>query len=102
MAFGQGPRGGAFSNVLAQQLVLSPAAVNTVTSVEQTFTCPGIPASTTAVAIVIVNCTAPLAGTIVGNVRVSAVNQIGIQFANPTAGNLTPTASTTYNVVAMW
>lgn len=102
MAFGQGPAGGSFRNVLAQQLVLSPAQVNTVTSVEQTFTCPGIPAVATAAAIVIVNAQATTAGIVVGNVRQSAVNQIGIQFGNPTAGNVTPAASTTYNVVAMW
>lgn len=101
-AFGQLNRGG-FSNVLAIQLVLTPAAVNTIICAEQTFTCPGIPAVATASAIVVVNRTSALNGAIeVCHCRQSAVNQIGISWVNPTAGSVTPTAAQTYSVVAMW
>lgn len=103
-AFGQaGRQTGAFTNVLAIQLVLTPAIVATIVAAEQTFTCPGVPATTTAPAIVVVNRQGAPNGAIeVCHCRVSAVNQIGISWVNPTAAGVTPTAATTYNVVVMW
>ena len=77
-------------------IVLSPAAVDTVTAVEQDFAATGIGLLITDQ--VSVECMAPKAGVGISNARVSAVDQLSIQFFNPTAGNITPTASTTYRV----
>lgn len=79
------------------QLTLSPAQVNTITAAEQTFTATGIGLLTTDV--VVVSCSAPSAGVGIVNARVSAADALTIQFVNPTAGNITPTASTIYNVM---
>lgn len=80
-------------------LTLSPAIVNTVTAPEQTFTATGIGLLTTDQ--VHVQCMAPLAGVGVINARVSAADALTLQFCNPTAGNLTPTASTVYRVTVI-
>lgn len=80
-------------------IVLSPAQVNTVTAAEQTFSNVGIGLLTTDQ--VTVECMAPTAGIGIVNSRVSAADALTIQFINPTAGNLTQTASTTYRVTVM-
>lgn len=80
-------------------ITLSPAIVNTVTAPEQNFAATGI-------GLILgdqvhVQCMAPLAGVGVINARVSATDQLTLQFVNPTAGNLTPTASTQYRVTVL-
>jgi hypothetical protein len=77
-------------------LTLSPAAVASVTAPEQTFAATGI--GLLVGDRVYVECTAPLAGVGVINARVSAADTLALQFVNPTAGSLTPTASTVYYV----
>ena len=69
--------------------VLTPVAVAGSTAAEQSFTVPGILVGD----ILDINCAvAQTAGLGIVNVRVSAANTITIQFANSTAGSLTPTA----------
>lgn len=80
-------------------ITLSPSAVNTITAPEQTFAATGIGLLTTDQ--VHVQCMAPLAGVGILNSRVSAADTLAIQFVNPTAGNLTPTASTIYRVTVI-
>jgi len=80
-------------------LTLSPAAVASVTAPEQTFAATGIGLVTTDQ--VQVQCMAPLAGVGVINARVSAADALTLQFVNPTAGSLTPTASTVYRVTVI-
>jgi hypothetical protein len=80
-------------------LTLSPAIVNTITAPEQSFAATGIGLLTTDQ--VQVQCMAPLAGVAIVNARVSAADTLTIQFVNPTAGNLTPTASTVYRVTVL-
>jgi len=77
-------------------LTLSPVAVAAITAPEQTFAATGIGLLTTDQ--VQVQCMAPLAGVGIANARVSAADTLAIQFVNPTAGSLTPTASTVYRV----
>jgi hypothetical protein len=77
-------------------LTLSPVAVAGATAPEQSFAATGIGLLTTDV--VYVSCAAPLAGVGLINARVSAADTLTLQFVNPTAGSLTPTASTVYNV----
>lgn len=80
-------------------LTLSPVQVNTITAAEQNFAATGIGLLTTD--FVTVSCAAPTAGIGIVNARVSAADQLTIQFVNPTAGNLTQTASTVYQVLVM-
>lgn len=102
MAFGS-PPGTGFRNILAVQTTLTPAAVLTITSAEQTFTVPGIPDPALFTSIVLVSKPTAQAGLIGPfNARASAANQIGISFGNPTVASITPTAGEIYNVVAMW
>jgi hypothetical protein len=77
-------------------IILSPASVAATTAPIQTFAATGIGLLTTDA--VLVECTAPLAGVAVVNAYVSAADTLSLQFVNPTAGPLTPTASTTYYV----
>lgn len=71
------------------------ALIATVSSNEQTVTEAGIAATD-----VMVGITKPThqTGLIMGAGRVSAATAIKVSFANPTAGNLTPTASEVYGV----
>jgi hypothetical protein len=73
--------------------ILSPAKVLTITAVEQTFTVPEILATDV---FVCSNKPTTNAGVIMGQGRVSAANQVAATFVNPTAGDVTPTASETY------
>lgn len=77
-------------------ITLSPAAVGATSAPIQTFAATGIGLLTTDA--IQVNCQAPLTGVTIGNVAVSAADTLSIQFVNPTAGSLTPTASTVYRV----
>lgn len=77
-------------------LTLSPVAVAAASAPPQSFTATGIGLLTTDT--VVVTCTAPLTGVINTNAYVSAADTLTITFVNPTAGSLTPTASTIYYV----
>jgi hypothetical protein len=66
---------------------LTPVAVAGSTAAEQSFTIPGMQLGD----YVDVNCgVAQTAGITIGNVRVSAANTLTVEFANSTAGTLTP------------
>lgn len=73
--------------------ILSPAQVNTITAVEQTFAVPEVLATDV---FLFSNKPTTNAGVIMGQGRVSAANQVALTFVNPTAGNVTPTASQEY------
>lgn len=73
--------------------ILSPAIVATITTAEQTFTVPEVLAADVAVSV---QKPTNNAGVMVGQARVSAANQLGITFVNPTAAGVTPTASQEY------
>lgn len=77
-------------------LTLSPVAVAATSAATQAFAATGIGLLTTDT--VIVTCTAPLAGVTNANAYVSAADTLSVTFVNPTAGSLTPTASTLYYV----
>lgn len=77
---------------------ISPALVAANTSAEQTFTVSGLVAATDELLSVIKP--THQAGLLVGNCRVSADNQIAIQFANITGSSITPTASESYSIYA--
>jgi hypothetical protein len=80
-------------------LTLSPASVAAISAPEQTFAATGIGLLVTDQ--VTVECMAPLAGVGIANSRVSAADTLAIQFVNPTAGALVPTASTVYRVTVL-
>jgi hypothetical protein len=69
---------------------LTPSSVSTITAPAQTFTVPGLQVGDA----VNVNPPGQTAGVTIGSVRVSAADTLSIQFVNPTAGSLTPTAGT--------
>lgn len=77
------------------QSALTPAAVNTITAPEQTFTVNGLLVGD----IVLVNKPTAQAGLAVASARVTAANTLGITYVNPTVGNITPTAETYLIVV---
>ncbi len=79
--------GNVFSTTVVR-LTLTPAAVNTITAVEQTFTVPGVKLGDH----ISVNPPGTTSGAIIGAARASAANQIAIQFVNPTVGSVTPLA----------
>jgi hypothetical protein len=75
---------------------ITPASVAANTTVEQTFTVPGL----VLVDNVDVSTPSLVAGISVTNCRVSAANTLAIQFANNTAGALTPPVGT-YNILVV-
>jgi hypothetical protein len=77
-------------------LTLSPASVAPNTSAEQTFSTTGIGLLTTD--IVLVQKPTSQAGLVLGGSRVSAADQLAINFGNLTASTITPTASQVYTV----
>jgi len=83
----------------------SPSAVAQSTTAEQTLTIQSGTGGTMLLAagdLVYVNKPTSQAGLGVGNVRVSSGNTLGITFDNvPAGGNITPTASEVYGVVAL-
>lgn len=81
--------------------VASPSAVGTLTTSEKTMTMMTAAGSNFALAagdLVFVNKPTSQAGLGVGNVRVSAANTLAVNFSNPTAATITPTATETYSV----
>ena len=86
---GIGPAGAAATTV-----TITPAAVATKTTAEQLFTVAGVRAGELA----IINKPTTNAGLDIVGVRVAGNNQIGVTFANFTAGTLTPTAGEAYLV----
>jgi len=86
---------GAFVNIagLAKGMItISPAAVAANTTVEQTFTVPGLIVGD------VLNVQKPSAQAGLGlvNERVSAPNTMAITFVNSTASSITPTANEVY------
>lgn len=73
---------------------LSPASVAANTTAEQTFTCTGVAVGD----VVWVNKPTSQAGLGIAGVRVSAANQIAINFVNATASPIVPTASQVYQI----
>lgn len=92
----EGYRVTTFPANLQLSATLSPAAVAASTTVEQLFTVTGVAPGM----IVQVNKPTTNAGVAVLTSRVTANNQIGITFANTTAGVLTPTAAEVYVIGA--
>lgn len=72
------------------QAALTPAAVNTITAPEQTFTVRGLVVGD----VVVVNKPSAQAGLGLAGARVTAADTLGITYVNPTVGNITPTAET--------
>jgi hypothetical protein len=77
-------------------ITLSPASVAPNTSAEQTFSATGIGLLTTD--LVVVQKPTSQAGLVMGGTRVSAADQLAINFGNLTAATITPTASQVYTV----
>ena len=76
------------------QATLTPVSVAGSTSAEQNFTIPGLQLND----FLDLNCNvAQTAGIGIGNVRVSAVNTMTVEFTNSTAGALTPVTGV-YNI----
>jgi hypothetical protein len=88
--------GTAITKIKTYSQSLSPAIVNANSGNEQTFTVTGL---TTADQVVVTKPTLQT-GLIIHNARVSAADTLAISFANCTGGNITPTASETYSVIA--
>lgn len=75
----------------------SPTSVAPNTSAEQAITVTG----TATGQLVILNKPTAQAGLALGTARVSAANTVQVTFGNDTAATITPTASETYNVIAI-
>lgn len=91
-----GASGTALTQIRVYSPSITPVAVLSLTSVEQTFTVTGL-ATTDKVSL---NSIAALGdGLIIAGVRVSATDTLAIRFANLTLGSLTPAAGV-YPVVA--
>lgn len=73
---------------------LSPASVAANTTAEQTFTVTGVAVGD----VIFVNKPTAQAGLGIVGVRVSAANQIAINFGNFTASPIVPTASQVYQI----
>jgi hypothetical protein len=76
-------------------LTLSPVAVAAATTAEQTFPLLGVLPGD----FVEINKPTNQAGLGIGNVRVSAKDQIAVSFINATAASITPTATQIYQVL---
>lgn len=82
----------------------SPSTVNAITSGERAFTVQSGTGGTMLVAAtdaVVVNKPTAQAGLGLGNARVSASNTLQQSFFNASGGNITPTASEAYSIVAL-
>lgn len=77
-------------------ITLSPTSVAPNTSAEQTFSATGIGLLTTD--LVVVQKPTSQAGLVIGGTRVSAADQLAINFGNLTAATITPTAAEVYVV----
>lgn len=78
------------SKIAVYSQTITPASVGAATVAEQTFTVTGL----TTADKVIVNPGAISNAIGIGGWRVSAADTLAVQFINPTAGALTPTAGT--------
>jgi hypothetical protein len=94
LAVGSG--GTELSLVKLYSQTVTPASVAAATVAEQTFTVTGLTTGDK----VFVNAAAISNAVGIGNVRVSAANTLAVQFINPTAGALVPTAGT-WNIMAI-
>lgn len=84
-------QGGGSTTIHAMYVIkqtLTPAAVGANTTAEQTFTVPGLAVGDA----IDINKASHQTGLSIGNVRVSAANQLAIQYVNTTAGSITPTS----------
>lgn len=93
-----------FMHISVVQLALTPAACGAATATEQTFTVTGLSVGDSLqTQDVILNVYKPTAqtGLAIGSCRVSAANTISIQFINPTAGSITPTAGELYTITVL-
>lgn len=66
----------------------TPSSVSTITAPAQTVTVPGVLVGD----FVYVTPPGQTSGVTIGSAYVSAANTVSVQFVNPTAGSLTPTA----------
>jgi len=96
-----GPRGVAqpFDMIMVKSLTLTPAAVATITTTDQTFTLNGVVQAGAGQAfddiVILAKYPAPTnAANPTGAVRVTAANTIAVMYSNPTAGSLTPPSGT--------
>ena len=79
-------------------ITISPVLVAANTSAEQTFTATGLE---TRDKILTINKPTAQAGLGIVGMRVSAADTVAITFMNTSAAGITPTASETYDVVAL-
>jgi hypothetical protein len=86
------------TQVVVFQVLLTPASVATIVAAEQLITVTGVLAGD--IVVIAANSLAPATAVGAATARVSAANQIGIIYINPTAGALVPTPGT-YNVVVL-
>lgn len=91
-----GSSGTALSQIRIYSQTLTPSAVNTNTSAEQTFTVTGLATTDK----VFVCGPSPTAGTGIGNARVSATDTLALTFVNAATSSKTP-ASGTYVITAI-
>lgn len=87
------PKGNISLNMILS-VALTPASVSNATSAEQTFTVNGLQVGD------FVDVVKPTtqANLVIGNVRVTAANTLGINFGNVGAATITPTAGEIYAV----
>lgn len=85
-------------NVKVLDATLSPAAVATATSAEQSFTVAGLGVND--IVLTVVKPTAQAGIGIVG-FRISAADTLRITFNNHSTGSITPTASEVYKIVVL-
>lgn len=91
-----------FEHLSVITAALTPAAVATITTVEQTFTVTGLSVGDGLNApdqILSISKAAHQAGLAITGARVSAADTLKITFVNPTAGSITPTAGELYTIV---
>src|SRR5260370_39094300 len=91
---------GAGLQILQIFVALTPAQVATITNTEQIFAVTGVVASDT-----IIGVKKPTAQTGIGSGpsswRVSSAGNVGLSWANPTAGGVTPTAAEVYQITIL-
>lgn len=98
------PRGAQGGTVTTYSTTQSPAIVNADTSGERAATVQtgtGFTMQLATTDLIFVNKPTSQAGLGVGNIRVSAANICQIGFHNASAGNITPTATEVYKIVAI-
>ncbi len=71
---------------------LTPSAVATIVTAEQTFNPAALAGLQSTDYVVLINAPARTNSILIGSVRVSATGTVAINYVNPTAGSLTPPA----------